>query len=541
VAIKAGQILHAMNQFIVDRIQSGGAGNLNIPQERVYELGNYQSVGIVRDVPDLSFSLDVLDVGTQVEALLVGAMSPDDDAVNPLGDGNATEASEYNLAQATTVDIVSPFKRSQGAYNVVKGVAVPQLTLESASYKYGLQQNAGETFTLRGDSIYYVPGTPFQVAYTGDGATTTFGFASAMLGTKTNEVQSVTVSGTPTGGTFTLSFAGQTTAGIAYNAAASAVQSALVALSNVGISDVAVTGSTGGPYTVTFQGALAGTDVAQMTATASLTGGTSPAVAVATSTSGSATPKALKALLYTETGQSLYALNVSVDGLRKFSGSDYTESETGVVFTTAPDAGAKIRLVFGAIKDATDASFEVDYTQLVNADLSVKPAAIRGRDIRVYIGGQDPSNIWHDVQSVELDFKVTLDMDWEFGNSHAVARDYVDAPDVTGTIEIKSVTFEALFAKLAQITGVPATDVIGPLSSVTVPIIVQLLNPDSGGTSHVARGTVLKTLFVPDARFTIPGYQGQVSQKMTSSLAFESDSGKFLVFKGKPTDAQLGL
>lgn len=102
----------------------------------------------------------------------------------------------------------------------------------------------------------------------------------------TDEVQTVTITGTPSGGTFTLTFSGQTTSAIVYNASASAVQSALEALSNIAPGDVTVTGSNGGPYTVTFNGAYDGTDVPQMTATASLTGGTSPAVAVATTTPG---------------------------------------------------------------------------------------------------------------------------------------------------------------------------------------------------------------------------------------------------------------
>lgn len=102
----------------------------------------------------------------------------------------------------------------------------------------------------------------------------------------TSEVQTVTITGSPTGGTFTLTYSGQTTSGIAYNAAASAVQSALAALSNIGSGNVAVTGSAGGPYTVTFQGSLAHTNVAQMTATSSLTGGTSPNVSVSTGTGG---------------------------------------------------------------------------------------------------------------------------------------------------------------------------------------------------------------------------------------------------------------
>jgi hypothetical protein len=116
----------------------------------------------------------------------------------------------------------------------------------------------------------------------------------------TNEVQLVTVTGSPTGGTFTLSYAGQTTAGIAYNASAAAVQSALTALSTIGSGNVGVTGSAGGPYTVTFKGDLSGMDAAQLTASgASLTGGTSPAVNAATSTTGNALGQFVRAVKFT--------------------------------------------------------------------------------------------------------------------------------------------------------------------------------------------------------------------------------------------------
>ncbi|NUS82786.1 MAG: hypothetical protein HOY75_08530 [Streptomyces sp.] len=106
----------------------------------------------------------------------------------------------------------------------------------------------------------------------------------------TDEVQQVAITGTPTGGTFTLTFSGQTTAAIAYNAAASAVQSALEALSNIAPGDVTCTGGPlpGTAVSVSFAGgSYDGADVPQMTANgAGLTGGTSPAVAVTTTTPG---------------------------------------------------------------------------------------------------------------------------------------------------------------------------------------------------------------------------------------------------------------
>jgi hypothetical protein len=104
----------------------------------------------------------------------------------------------------------------------------------------------------------------------------------------TDEVQTLTVTGSPTGGTFTLTFGGQTTGTITYNASAATVEAALSALSNVKDEDITVTGSAGGPWTVTFGGGVYdGSNVGQITlGTNSLTGGSSPTVAVATTTGG---------------------------------------------------------------------------------------------------------------------------------------------------------------------------------------------------------------------------------------------------------------
>lgn len=57
-----------------------------------------------------------------------------------------------------------------------------------------------------------------------------------------SRAQAVAIHGAPTGGTFTLSYGGQTTSGIAFNATASAVQSALAALTTIGSGGVQVVG-----------------------------------------------------------------------------------------------------------------------------------------------------------------------------------------------------------------------------------------------------------------------------------------------------------
>jgi Ca2+-binding RTX toxin-like protein len=86
-----------------------------------------------------------------------------------------------------------------------------------------------------------------------------------VTGTIKSEVQKVSVSNNS--GTFTLTFNGQTTSALAYNASAANVQSALNALLNIGPVGGAVTVSkSGSNYTVTFGGNLAGYNLPQMTA-----------------------------------------------------------------------------------------------------------------------------------------------------------------------------------------------------------------------------------------------------------------------------------
>jgi hypothetical protein len=90
-----------------------------------------------------------------------------------------------------------------------------------------------------------------------------------------DNIQTVTL-GSPSAGTFTLTYKGQTTSALAFNAAASAVQTAFVALSTVGSGNATVSGSAGGPYSITFptSGTLSQDTTAITGSGASLTGGT---------------------------------------------------------------------------------------------------------------------------------------------------------------------------------------------------------------------------------------------------------------------------
>lgn len=130
----------------------------------------------------------------------------------------------------------------------------------------------------------------------------------------TNAVQTLSITGTPTGGTFTLTFNGETTAAIARNANAAAVESALLALRSLESGDVVASGGAlpGTPVVLTFGGNYARTPVPLITANgALLTGGNSPTASVANTTPGvKATERgAAKGTLLTDTTNAVVYVN----------------------------------------------------------------------------------------------------------------------------------------------------------------------------------------------------------------------------------------
>lgn len=402
MAIKSGQILHDAQGFVIDRIQTGGVSNLNIPEEKIYELGNFQTVATVRDIPDLSFEVESLDVSTEIEAVLTGA------------DPTATvDGDEFDFLDSKPLDVISPFKAGQGLFNIVRGIAIPYLTLENATYRFGNRQNATQTFTLRGDAVYYLQGSPYYEEFSGNGVTAAFNLAHTAL-----------------------------------------------------------------PY-------VDGADTLHV----------------------------------------LSACVIFADGTsrRLFFGDDYTDTTT--VFTLTDPAsdgpvGSTLKVVYGSTTAAT-------YPQSVHQGVSVKPAAVRGKDIDVYIGTAGATPVfsrWTGVQSFEASRRVNLDNDQEFGNAHYVSQDY-DTAEVTGNIVVRPRDPADLWDKIYQVANVPSNEVVGPLTSVTLPVELRVNDPDTGDR--------MKTLYIPDARFTIPGVQGRVQQKTEVTFNFNSDSGTLLVYKGE--------
>lgn len=374
---------------------------MNIPEEKIHEVGNFQTVATVRGIPDLSFDLESFDVTTELEALLTFA----DPSLAVSGDG-------YDLANAVPLDIISPIKDAWNVYTASRGVICPYLTLEQSAYKFDTKNNSTQHHTLRGDSYFYVDGSPYYEEFAGNGATSVFAFAHT-------------------------------------------------------------------------------------------------------------------ALPYNHGGSIRYALEVCVvfanNTYRRLTlGEGYTNTATNITLlypaTDAP-TGSTIKVSYGS---ATVAS----YPASVHQNVSVKPAALKGKDIDVYIGSSAATPTftrWTSVQSTSVDWKVTLDKDEEFGNSQYVAQDH-DVPEVSGSITVKPRDLDDLYAKVYQVANVTAGQVAGPLTSVGIPVEIRLSDSDTG--------VRLKTFYIPDARFKIPGLQGRVQQKTTVQFDFSSDSGSLMIYKG---------
>lgn len=480
MAIKGGDAIFVGNdQVLLDRLQTAGPGQLQIPTEKIYELGNYESVAVIRDTPDLSYSMDSFDVSTEVEAFLVGEATvvTKTDGVGVAADATFTsagsaftsadigklisftdgagananfrasivsvtsgtvvelsapvpasqsgidftlETNAYDLSTALAVNLVSQFKPGKNQpspFDIVGSITCPFLTLESVSYRFGLRDNARQTYGLRGDSIFYNKGAGFEDKFVGDGVETDFAT-------------------------------------------------------------------------------------------------THPAYA------------------YTDGSGTRRVLAVIVDGVRLTYGGDYictsgavtagAATET-VTMTVAPENGALISLLYSSPDTRT-------YNQAVHATAAVKPAAIRGRDIDVYVGGYDPDDVdsvaankFSSVQSVQMDWRVTLDKDEEFGNYYYVAQDF-DVPAVTGTITIKPRNPDEIYTKVRLITDTDDLESVGP--NVAEPLAVDIVLKDGANG-----GRTLKRLHSGDCRFSVPGFSITVQQKATQDLPFESDSGELLVYK----------
>ncbi|MEI6404091.1 MAG: calcium-binding protein, partial [Actinomycetota bacterium] len=152
------------------------------------------------------------------------------------------------------------------------------------------------------------------------------------MGEGASAVQSLTRGAGVTGGTFTLTYAGETTRAIPWNATADVVRSALIDLTTIGIFDVDVTLLPQG-WSVAFTGDLSGRSIASLTAAGGgLIGGTRT-ISVATTTAGVSRPNTLtniqRAILFGNDGDNLLDASAFTKGSVVLSGGAGADTVIG--------------------------------------------------------------------------------------------------------------------------------------------------------------------------------------------------------------------
>jgi hypothetical protein len=335
-----------------------------------------------------------------------------------------------DLTACGTVDIIGLIKPgvlAAAPFDALRSVACPLLYPEKLSYKFQVQQNSTLDISLRGDSIFYAPGTSYNQHAVG---------GSADIG------------------------------GIPH-----------------------LSGGTYNTLVLTYPAGL-----------------------------------------YTSAAGDSRVLSVSVDGQRQIEGTDFTVSAAPgaysaatITFVNIPTTAAKVSVVYFS-------STIANFPQSVHPLASAKPAAVKGRDVRVYIGATyDPANPtasaayrWSGVQSVTADWAVNVTKDYELGSALATTVEADDVPTVNGSVSLRARNAAELFTRLRQITGVTSADkAVGPDNAVELTLDIVVLD---------STGAVMKRLHVPDARFSLPGYNAQVGQRVDVDMSYTSDTGSLLVY-----------
>jgi hypothetical protein len=189
---------------------------------------------------------------------------------------------EATLPSTVPVQVCAPEGGSKAAHVVSSFVRRAGVTLE-------LKHPAGSrcaTLTATVNAAKYKPlePRPRTCDMPWPWLSSTIAEALGLSEARNNEVERIRVNAT--GGSFTITYAGETTGPINYNASAAEVQEALIALPVLEPGDVTVIGGPGGggggtPYTLIFGGKLAEQAVTPVTTNRSgLTGGTKLATVV---------------------------------------------------------------------------------------------------------------------------------------------------------------------------------------------------------------------------------------------------------------------
>jgi hypothetical protein len=175
MSVHAGSILTVGGNNVIDRIQSAGLGDATVPVETIREVGNKLVVDKIPGEPDFTFSLESLDVSTDIMALLTGKTGA---LAEPGGAPGAADAvgTEYKWLDCGYINIASPWKDAlnDAAGDIVAGHLVPAYYPTRVRYAFGVTDFATQTVDLGGGAFYYAKAAPVEEYGVADGVITAF-------------------------------------------------------------------------------------------------------------------------------------------------------------------------------------------------------------------------------------------------------------------------------------------------------------------------------------------------------------------------------
>lgn len=176
MAVLAGTIITVGGNHVIDRLQTAGLGNVNMPIDTVREVGNMFIVDKVPMEPDFNFEMSSLDVSCDLLAFLTGEIGAQASA-SEVGHSDAAN-SGYNWNNVSWVNIASPWLNyyTGSAGTVIAGHLLPAYFPTKLSYSFGTTADSQQMCTLAGGEFYYAGGgiAPLEEYATGDGATSAF-------------------------------------------------------------------------------------------------------------------------------------------------------------------------------------------------------------------------------------------------------------------------------------------------------------------------------------------------------------------------------
>jgi hypothetical protein len=177
MSIPAGSLLHVGGKNVIDRLQSAGLGDVNLPVETIRETGNREVVDKVVGEPDFTFSMESYDCSTEPMAWLTGKVGGGAGSAEAPG-ASDPDGTAYSWLDAAgkCLNIISPWAdATTGSAGVIEaGVLIPGYYPIKLNQRYGVTDNSTFTIELGGGSFFYAKAAPEEDYFAGDGATKNF-------------------------------------------------------------------------------------------------------------------------------------------------------------------------------------------------------------------------------------------------------------------------------------------------------------------------------------------------------------------------------